>query len=84
MKKPGLFPVRILMLGFVDGGPNLQNNVSFLFENTIPFSKIHPTAPNILRVGKKFYPPYHIRSGNFAHPTILLIRQGIILTKKSP
>ena len=26
----------------------------------IPFTKIHPTAPNIRRVGKKFYPPYHI------------------------
>ena len=34
MKKTGLFPVKILMLGFVPQ-PNLQKNVSFLFEKTV-------------------------------------------------
>ena len=47
MKKPGLFPVRILMLGFVTQ-PNLQNNVSFLFENTIPILIIIATISRFI------------------------------------
>ena len=43
MTKPGLLPVMIVMLGFVDGGPNLQNNVSLLSENTI--TNYHRSKP---------------------------------------
>ena len=43
MTKPGLLPVMIVMLGFVDGGPNLQNNVSLLYENTIVISIVLDT-----------------------------------------
>ena len=47
MTKPGLLPVMILMLGFVDGGPNLQNNVSLLYENTIQKKFVIPAKAGI-------------------------------------
>ena len=38
----------------------VKNNHPLNYAQIIPFSQIHPTAPNIRRVGKKIYAPYHI------------------------